>query len=102
MRRVPLRKTRIPSSARATNVVLPPVNWKLPVHRTEKLSTGKPAGPPAPQSLLTVLSQAVRVAGAVSDMLLKYSAKNWPVGQPLPTVKVAALETRPSGLLTVT
>src|SRR5207253_1243437 len=37
-------------------------------------------------------------------MLLKYSAKNWPVGQGPgpPTVKVRALETCPSGLRTVT
>src|SRR5437899_108784 len=36
-------------------------------------------------------------------MLPKYSAKNWPVGQPVPavTVKVTTLEPRRSGLLTV-
>src|SRR5439155_8913866 len=33
-------------------------------------------------SLLMVVSQAVRVAGSVSAMLLKYCAKNWPRGQP--------------------
>src|SRR5438552_2994380 len=104
MRIVPSTKTRMPSSARAVNVLVPPANWKLPAQRTEKLSTGRPAGPPAPQSLLTALSQAVRVAGAISVMLLKYSARNWPVGQPVPgeIVNVAAFETRPSGFRTVT
>src|SRR5919108_651931 len=51
-----------------------------------------------------VVSHAVRVAGGVSAMLLKYSAKNWPVGQLLPAgliVKVWGPETWPSGLRTV-
>src|SRR5436305_265697 len=105
MTATPSRKTRIPSSARAVKVTLPPANWKLPTQRTEKLSTGRPAGPPAPQSLLMVVSHAVRVAGGVSAMLLKYCAKNWPVGQPPPgglIVNVSALDVWPSGLLTET
>src|SRR2546421_9373126 len=101
----PSRKTRMPSSARAVKVTLPAAKLKRPVQRTEKLSTGRPAGPPAPQSLLMVVSHAVRVAGGVSAMLLKYCAKNWPVGQPAPagfTVNVSALDVCPSGFLTET
>ena len=52
-----------------------------------------------------VVSHAVRVAGGVSAMLLKYCAKNWPVGQPPPgglIVNVSLFETAPSGLRTVT
>src|SRR5207253_3021645 len=84
MMATPSRNTRMPSSAVAVNVTLPPPNWKRPVHRTEKKSTGRPLGPPAPQSMAIVVSHAVRVAGAVSVMLLKYSAKNWPVGHGVP------------------
>src|SRR5438874_12824083 len=105
MRAAAQRKKRMPWSARAGKVTLPPANWKLPTQRTEKLSTGRPAGPPAPQSLLMVVSHAVRVAGGVSAMLLKYCAKNWPVGQPPPgglIVNVSLFETAPSGLRTVT
>src|SRR5437899_11389597 len=103
MMAAPSTKTRTPSSARAVNVTLPPGNWKRPVQRAETLSTGRPAGPPAPQSWLTALSHAVRVEGGPSAMLLKYSAKNWPLGHPPPlTVNVSALETCPSGLLTLT
>src|SRR5439155_5928623 len=103
MTATPSTKTRTPSSARAVNVTLPPGNWKRPVQRAEKLSTGRPAGPPAPQSWLTALSHAVRVEGGPSAMLLKYSAKNWPVGQgtgPL-TVKDRELDREVAGLLTV-
>src|SRR2546423_12685198 len=78
MTATPSRKTRMPSSARAVKITVPSANWKLPTQRTEKLSTGRPAGPPAPQSLLMVVSHAVRVAGGVSAMLLKYCARNWP------------------------
>src|SRR5689334_6677090 len=105
MMAVPSRNTRMPSSARAVNVTLPPPKLNWPVQRTEKLSTGRPAGPPAPQSLLTAVSHAVRVAGGVSVMLLKYWAKNWPSGQPPPagfTVNVMELDVWPSGFLTLT
>src|SRR5436309_4720673 len=105
MTATPSRKTRMPSSARAVKVTLPAAKLKRPVQRTEKSSTGRPAGPPAPQSLLMVVSHAVRVAGGVSAMLLKYCAKNWPVGQPPPgglIVNVSLFETAPSGLRTVT
>src|SRR5213080_4638703 len=105
MTATPSRKTRIPSSARAVKMTVPSANWKLPTQRTEKLSTGRPAGPPAPQSLLMVVSHAVRVAGGVSAMLLKYCAKNWPVGQPPPggfTVNVTVLDVWPSGFFTET
>src|SRR2546423_14560064 len=76
MTATPSRKTRMPSSARAVKITVPSANWKLPTQRTEKLSTGRPAGPPAPQSLLMVASHAVRVAGGVSVMLLKYSGSD--------------------------
>src|SRR6266850_187048 len=101
----PSTKTRMPSSARAVKVNVPAAKVNWPVHRAEKLSTGRPAGPPAPKSWLTAVSQAVRVAGAVSVTLLKYCAKNWPVGQLPPagfTVNVRALDVWPSGFLTLT
>src|SRR5438477_619591 len=97
---VPSRKTRMPSSARAVNVAPPPAKLKRPVQRTEKLSTGRPAGPPAPYTLLIVASHAVRVVGGVSATLPKYSAKNCPVGHPPApvTVKASAFDACPSGL----
>src|SRR5207248_8297893 len=52
-----------------------------------------------------VVSQAVRVAGAVSVALAKYDARNWPVGQPPPmglTVKFTMFERWPSGFTTNT
>src|SRR5438128_7430574 len=103
MMATPSRNTRMPSSAVAVNVTLPPANEKRPVQRTEKLSTGSPAGPPAAQSLVITVSQAVRVAGGVRPMLLKYSAMNWPSGHPLPglTVKVSGFDSA-SGLITWT
>src|SRR5438034_3443067 len=94
----------MPSSAVAVKVAQLAAKLSRPVQRAEKLSTGRPAGPPAPQSWLTALSHAVRVEGGPSAMLLKYSAKNWPMGQgpgPL-TVKVRALDTAASELRTVT
>src|SRR5437016_9116272 len=50
------------------------------------------------------VSQAVRVAGGVSVMLLKYCAKNWPVVQPFGgfTVNVCVPEVWLSGLRTLT
>src|SRR2546425_13159415 len=50
------------------------------------------------------VSQAVRVAGSVSVMLLKYCAKNWPVVQPFGgfTVNVRTPDVWPSGLRTLT
>src|SRR2546425_12407058 len=50
------------------------------------------------------VSQAVRVAGGVSVMLLKYCAKNWPVVQPFGgfTVNVRTPDVWPSGLRTLT
>src|SRR5437867_8838413 len=100
----PSRNSRTPSSARAVKVVLPATNRKRPVQRTEKLSTGSPAGPPAPQSLLIALSHAVRTGVPVSVVLLKYSAKNWPVGQALGPVmvNVATFEATGAGLTTRT
>src|ERR671922_125236 len=48
-------------------------------------------------------SHAVRVTGGGSGMLPKYSARNWPVGQPPAlTVNVKAFDTWLSGFRTVT
>src|SRR5437870_999000 len=100
----PSRKSRTPSSARAVKVISPPGNWKRPFQRTEKLSTGSPAGPPAPQSLSIVFSHVVRVGGAVRLMLLKYSAKNWPSGHPPPAGLIVngSVFDSPSALITWT
>src|SRR5919108_450447 len=47
-------------------------------------------------------SHAVRVAGGVSAMLLKYSARNWPVGHGvLVIVKLTEFDVLPSALRTV-
>src|SRR5439155_10893631 len=105
MTATPSRKTRMPSSARAVKVTLPAAKLKRPVQRTEKLSTGRPAGPPAPQPLLMVVSHAVRVAGGVRAMLLKYCAKNWPEVRPAHagiTVTCRARVVCPAGFLTET
>src|SRR5690349_8188365 len=95
----------MPSSAVALKVVSPAGNVKRPVQRTEKLSVGRPAGPPPPQLLLMAGSHAVRTAVPLSAILAKYSAKNCPVGQEPTdevTVKVWALEKTPFGFCTVT
>src|SRR5438477_10628297 len=98
MTATPSSESRIPSSARAVKMTVPSANWKLPAQRTEKLSTGRPGGPPAPQSLLMTVSHAVRVAGGVSAMLLKYCAKNWPSGHALePTVNGSEFDVCRSG-----
>src|SRR5437762_12220174 len=102
MMATPSRNTRTPSSARTVNVPRPAGNETLRVQRAEKLSTGRPAGPPAPPSYRTVASHGVRVAGAVSVMLEKYCAENWPGEQgtsPL-IVKGFAPDTWLSGLRT--
>src|SRR5438874_12794457 len=104
MMATPSRNTRTPSSARAVNVNVPAVKVNRPVQRTEKLSTGRPAGPPAPQSLLTAETGAARGGVRLCAMLLEYSAKNWPVGQPPvgAIVNVRGPEVWPSGLRTLT
>jgi len=63
MTATPSRKTRMPSSARAVKVTLPAAKLKRPVQRTEKCRRQTPDRRP-PQSLLMVVSHAVRVAGA--------------------------------------
>src|SRR5919108_1778366 len=96
MTAAPSRKTRMPSSAVAVNVAAPPAKLKRPVQRTEKLSTGSPTGPPAPQTLLMVASHAVRVAGPVGVVLLKYSARNCPAGQRVTTTVMLVVAVRPT------
>src|SRR5262245_46379534 len=102
----PSRKSRTPSSAATVKVLFPAGNEKRPVQRTEKLSAGRPAGPAPPQLYMTADSQAVRTGEPLRATLLKYSARNWPVGQPLldaaATANGCSLETTPLGLRTVT
>src|SRR5919108_5503681 len=47
-------------------------------------------------------SQAVRTGVPPSVALAKYSARNWPVGQPAEIVKLAAFDVAPPGLTTRT
>src|SRR5947208_1866293 len=73
-----------------------------PVTKFVPLAVSVKAGPPAVAELGV---RPVRVAGAVRLMLPKYSAKNWPAGQPAPdgvTSKFTMLERWPSGFTTNT
>src|SRR2546422_8800034 len=86
----------MPSLAFFNDAATPEV-YSIPLHDALPiLSTGRPAGPPAPQSLLTAASQAERVAGGVSVMLLKYSARNCPCAHRVTMTLMLAVAVRPT------